>query len=477
MLSIIIKLVLEILLFSFSLNCFPDCNECYDDDGSEKDMKCTSCFNNSYMIYDTSNCVLPDEYKNYYLNKTDLNLYPCSLFVNDNCYECDPYLDNEGLCLSCAQGYKFNEDKNTCEQCEDNEYSIIKASFSECRGTYSVYCDLYTTSCNNSENGEIICPDEVPFFDNITKSCYEYECPNNDLDKGYCFVSNQKYKDRILFVNWFSDNNNKHINYPSYNVDNSGYLLIEFSYDVIIYKFNKYDLEPYKKRKLYFYNEEGRGIFDEINDKYEKIIKYYKEFVRFYSTSMALKVNNSEKYEYFLNFETYNFNIEFFDFKAQEIYNDKLTDIFRYTQCAYLFTSITSSIQLLELNEKNHYLAAQYAYCESGEYLEPGISINIFSINPLEDKNVNIYSFNSIHFQYMFYDAINLDSKFYIIQNKNGDLILSLIRYNYFIFIHNIYHKKLYILDRTDQSFFHKLLMFILFCLYIKNQSFNVGGG
>ena len=117
---------------------------------------------------------------------------------------------------------------------------------------------------------------------------------------------------------------------------------------------------------------------------------------------MAIKLNNSEKYEYFLNFENKASNIEFFDLKAQEIFSDKFSDIFLNIECQYYFFDNLYSILLLELNEKNHYLAAQYAYCESGEYLEPGISINIFSINPLEDKNVNIYSFNSIHFQYIF---------------------------------------------------------------------------
>ena len=204
MLYIFLKLILEILLFSFSLNCFRNCDKCYDDNYTEKDMRCISCDNGYNMVYNTSNCVLPNEYTNYYLNETDLHLYPCSLFSNYNCYECDPYSDKEGICLSCLQGYKYNEDKNICEKCGDNEYSIIKGDFTKCRNSYTDFCDLYVTYCNYSENEDIICPDETPFFNNITKSCYEYECPDNDLEKGNCLVSNQKYKDRILFVNWFN---------------------------------------------------------------------------------------------------------------------------------------------------------------------------------------------------------------------------------------------------------------------------------
>ena len=34
-----------------------------------------------------------------------LILYPCSIFADENCYECDPYLTIDGICLSCLQGF------------------------------------------------------------------------------------------------------------------------------------------------------------------------------------------------------------------------------------------------------------------------------------------------------------------------------------------------------------------------------------
>ena len=87
--------------------------------------------------------------------------------------------------------------------------------------------------------------------------------PNNGLEKGTCFITNEKYKNRILFINWFNDDG-KSLAYPSYNVDNSGYLLVELTCDIPFYVETNY-IKENKRRKLYFYNEEGRGLFDDIN--------------------------------------------------------------------------------------------------------------------------------------------------------------------------------------------------------------------
>ena len=67
------------------------------------------------------------------------------------------------------------------------------------------YCDKYTTSCKKLEslgNEEIICPEETPIFDNITKSCNEYECANSGIKNGICYPYYDKYKDKILFIHW-----------------------------------------------------------------------------------------------------------------------------------------------------------------------------------------------------------------------------------------------------------------------------------
>jgi hypothetical protein len=33
-----------------------------------------------------------------------------------------------------------------------------------------------------------------------------------------------------------------------------------------------YTIAKNKKRKLFFFNKEGRGLFDEVNDVYEKLV-------------------------------------------------------------------------------------------------------------------------------------------------------------------------------------------------------------
>ena len=76
--------------------------------------------------------------------------------------------------------------------------------------------------------------------------------------------TNAVMEDRILSVNWFS-NVPKDIRYPSYNVDNSGYLLIELTGE-LGFSPDTHSIIKNNKRKLYFYDEEGRGYFDNIND-------------------------------------------------------------------------------------------------------------------------------------------------------------------------------------------------------------------
>ena len=79
------KLIMEILFFSFSFEfCFYHCKDCYEESEDENDMKCISCQEDYYFIYNTTNCVNPEIYKNYYLNQTDFCLYPCLPSPNTN---------------------------------------------------------------------------------------------------------------------------------------------------------------------------------------------------------------------------------------------------------------------------------------------------------------------------------------------------------------------------------------------------------
>ena len=138
---------------------------------------------------------------------------------------------------------------------------------------------------------------------------HEKVCEENNYNiNDTCIISNKNYK--ILFINWIKEDFD-YTSCPSYNNDKSDYLLIEINLSGNLLKS--------VRKKLFFYNEEGRGLFDEINDIYENNCEYPRAYLRLLSPSIALKVNNSEEYRYLLNFENMNNNFDFIDIKTGEI--------------------------------------------------------------------------------------------------------------------------------------------------------------
>ena len=134
MVKYLLRLLLAILsISSLFESCNSNCKECHKYSTDRDNMQCISCEKNLNILYNTTNCVEPSKYKNYYINKTDLILYPCSIFADENCYECDPYLTIDGICLSCLQGFKYDKDTNKCQKCQENEFSIIKGDFNNCK--------------------------------------------------------------------------------------------------------------------------------------------------------------------------------------------------------------------------------------------------------------------------------------------------------------------------------------------------------
>ena len=391
------------------------------------------CEKGLYLMYNSSNCESMDTHKNYYLNSSDSKLYPCELFKDKHCYECDPDLLDytHGICLSCIQGYEFNEMTKECEKCKENEFPIILNDFLDCEGqNENTVCQKYTTICSplESETREIICPYEAPIFDNLTKSCYEFECPNEGLKKGNCYFQNIKYENKRLFINWFN-NEPKFTRYPSYNIDNSGNLLIELTsgVDTPFNNLNNKRIYPNNERKFYFYNEDGRGMLDELNDISEKKIQYEKKIIRMFSISMAVKLNDSEEYRAFLNFENYEKNMEMYDLKTGEISSD---NIFLIGELYYLnIENIKSTpIQMIELNEKNKYLIAGYYYSEISSTSHYGLImfLNIFEITLTKQNNVNVYSLHFLE-SLNYSNSLDFDKEepFYIIQTQKGNLIIS----------------------------------------------------
>ena len=181
MANIIYSIFFEVLLFSFSFEeCFEKCETCFENSTDKNDMKCSSCKDSQEKIlYNTSNCVPIYYYPNYYVNKSDGILYPCSLFTGEHCYKCDPYYREEsfylnyyhpelkekyGVCVSCIQGYENNKFYK-CDKCNLNiTFPVI---IHDIYGDSNDNCEYYRTYCSPLINNEIICPDNAPFFNNI----------------------------------------------------------------------------------------------------------------------------------------------------------------------------------------------------------------------------------------------------------------------------------------------------------------------
>ena len=460
------KIILIILLFSLSLECHSNCKTCYENSNDDNNMKCISCKNDLNLIFNTSNCGRKSDYPGYYLNKTNAILFPCSYLREQNCYECEPYQETKGKCLSCDKGYVFDNETNECKKCKEDEFPIIKGDFTKCKGTFALnYCNLFTTYCNFLGNKEIICPNDAPIFDEINHSCSDYECKENGFDIGLCTIKNKKYKDRIIFINWLK-NEPKYINFPSYNVDNSGYLLIEMGCELDFDKFTT-TITKSKKRKLFFFNQEGRGLFDEVNDVYEKFVSLPKNIYRGFSTSIALRSNHSNEYSYFLNFENINNNIDFFNLETGEISSDNFFDIFDL-QGNSIEDLLNPSIQLLELNNKNQSLIASLIM-ERDQNSKFGLCLIfiIFTLNHSSKEKIDVYSIEAIKTEiqsnlcfYIGDKTIDANSKFFIIQTKKGKLITTIIFESYIlvVYIISLNNSKIKFITYLFNDAFHKLI-------------------
>ncbi len=498
------KHFLEIILLTFSLEiCFDTCETCFEESTDIKDMKCSSCKSDTNFVFNTSNCDYKSHYPNYYINKTDSVMYPCSLLENQNCYECDPYLTTESKCLSCNKGFVFDESTNECKKCKNNQLAIITGNFYQCkRPKENTYCNLYNTQCISYNEQEIICPNVAPFYDEVNKNCHQFECYENSFEKGLCHTDIKKYQERILFINWFK-NEPKYIDFPSYNVDHSGYLMIEIGTETIQTPDIMTTLGRSAKRKLFGLDKEGRGFFDPINDEYEKVIELDKKFFRYISTSIVLKLNDSDEYGYFLSYENSYNNLDFINLKTGDVNSDYIYDVLSIEGIT-IENILTPAVQFLELNEKNQYLVAnifrlrqpnsKYTPCLA--YLKFILShtpkkINIYSLSLAEKLQEKDSFCNCLSDD----DCIDEGTRFYVIQTESGKLISTVIFQSYLLGIHvvglinqitpigyifqNAFHKIINIKGEINILAFYSadypnhniLLLYIFF--YNENNKFN----
>ena len=255
-------------------------------------------------------------------------------------------------------------------------------------------------------------------------------------------------------------------------------MLIELTY---IKYYNREEIAFGKsdKREFYFYNEEGRGLFDEINDTFYKNITLNKKFTRGFSSSIFFKLNESEEFRYFLSIDTAKFNLELLDIKTGEFSFDNLFEIIE----SNLFKEINNGyswIQLLKLNNaKNKFLLSLYGYVFSynTKQYELCLIFLYFGINSSK-KKIDVYSID--YERSYFRDVKNANgnmienTRFFVIQTKSGKLFYSLIIGNYKLYLMeddlmgNL--KNFYIISNIVKNSFHKLILLkeelFLLCFY-----------
>ena len=467
------KFFLAFLYFSFSLEyCHKNCKECEDYSDDDNDMKCTSCIDNFYFKQNTANCLDKRDKPDYYISNN--TFYPCWNYGSKedyidlhHCYECDPFMNTTGICLSCSSGYILDEDTNECKKCEGSFFII--ENYKGCKDAYFKKCHFSITCCN---------------LNNFCENIIPKECQKNETNVETCIISNKNKETISIF--WFYDS--EKLKYPSFNLDKSGYLLIEFTPNDIYL----WEIKKSVSRKIYFFNEEGRGLLNELNDTYEKLIEYPKFFKRENSTSIVLRFNDSDEIRYLLNFENSNNNLEIIDIKTGDIMMENIFDLFWEF---YYYNIRNTPIQILELNEENTFLIACYATDIYSGDMQTEEDIYLFfwivSFNNSKNEKVDFYSLKVIEtysLSYilldvysfsLYYFDFDINSRFFFLQTKQGNLFVSYINLHNELCIYDVNEEEVYLIyDSIDSSSFHKFLLIkdeIKFMIYDTGfNTFNI---
>ena len=423
---------------SFSFECFPDCQTCSEESNDINDMKCLSCKDEDYsLLYNTTNCVYKNEYKTYFNNETNnINyLYPCSLYENTNCYECDPNMQSNtrGICISCNPGYQLSRAKK-CIKCSDEYIKYVISDFDNCYQQMYItdlqFCDKYITICTNIPiSSDIDCPDAVPIFNSIEKICTDMDCPEEGFENGTCIIKKEKYKVRKFFIHWFNDT---YIQYPSFNIDKSGYLLVEFSI-ADHFKLHQLHNQDFPKRKLFFLDDEGRGSFDKFNDISEKIITYDSNSYRFLSVSSAIKVNNESEYSFLLNYEQSQGLLELINIKTGEASYKYINTLLKGYRNIIFEESFWHNAQifLIELNDNNNSYLLGFLEKETKSLnVEKGLTLVKFNFTSNDDK-IDINSLTIIFFFHLHFDIG--DSRISVVEGKNNNIFFEYMNMEYYI--------------------------------------------
>ena len=225
---------------------------------------------------------------------------------------------------------------------------------------------------------------------------------------------------------------------------------------------NTHSIIKNNKRKLYFYDKEGRGYFDKINDIYEKTIETRQKNIRYISTSITLTIYHG--YYCLLNFESYEGNLEFYNLITGEISTEKELEIANILNSAFS----QSKTQLLELNERDQYLFGHFLKIKSSGITRNTLAYIIFSLDYSE--KVDIYSLNPVKYQNLLIDDGECND-FCFAQTEKGNILVSYIDNETYLLVHDFtYEKNFTFSTKMFKDAFFKLLVIekeiIFICFY-----------
>ena len=228
-------LILSLIIKSFE-RCHPNCETCTNFTLDDRNMGCIECKEGYFFLENTNNCFDYNKYPSYYINET--RMFPCSNFPDMHCNLCMQNETQNIYCLSCEKGYEFNiiydQDKcpnydpyesdydcryshYQCDKCEENQMSILSLNIQ------SPYNLEYQTTCFDESTSieDFIC---ILYSGGNPEMCLDSDCRKTE------YICSNEEKNNLrnnININWF--NNEFDLNFPSYNDDNSDYLLIEFT--------------------------------------------------------------------------------------------------------------------------------------------------------------------------------------------------------------------------------------------------------
>ena len=206
---------------------------------------CAGCIDNTNFMVNSTNCYYSHELPGLYLDSGTNKYEYCS--TEQNCYEC---FGASTTCKSCLRGSEYDENTNTCRQCDINYYMKVIDGVENCQGKEqsTFTCKLKITKCTdiniNTDNFE--CPRDYPLL--FTDASGGKQCSMEIYDVYDHVIFNQ-----IIKTQWLNNRIKIGIDnclYITFSFSSQGDLIIETN----IYKYSGYD------GVRYFYGIKSNGV-------------------------------------------------------------------------------------------------------------------------------------------------------------------------------------------------------------------------